>query len=638
MNFRKLSFHFIVGFIFSFLSIYYFAHINAINSEKVEIHTVELTATGEKGLANKGSEVWLYNINAEHWKISHDSGWEERDGVWVSYQNQPATLKIISNTAPILTFAKHPFSGYVEINSNNKSTLYNLYSSIQKFKDFRFNNHWNEINSFRLSMIFVAFSCLSFIISLYLNEKTYLISLFLIVNASVFIILIYSFYPGVYTNDSADQLAQAIANSYNDWHPPLMSYLWSILIDITGTDFSIYIAILVMMSVSMLIFSLLFNNAGYPIVSLLLPLTFLTPFIVNFIGVVWKDVLFASLILLSLSIIFAMEFSKNKFLTFFLAILAIILATISFGIRTNGIFVLAFTLLIIVSSCYKNIFSPFKIVSCSIIIFFISIFVNSQLKTIINSTSSFPIQYLQLFDLTGISVKSESELFPSYIKEKPKYAFKEISKTYLESFTTTGNANKLIFKENGSSAFLALTNNNSEISELQNAWLKAIINHPFEYFQHRLSVFSFFIFKGFYPYQNPLSDKERSELFSNFGVLSKIDEFQTVSRKTLQKLLLTPVKLLTDKNYMTGLIVIVANIFVFLLSFTLLFDKRLFRLVNYFSILSFVYIAPYIIVVPASDFRYLYWPCVSLTISLSIIILTLINKSFLTITSKRLKC
>ena len=52
-----------------------------------------------------------------------------------------------------------------------------------------------------------------------------------------------SYYPGVYTADSVDQLGQAINENFTPWHPPLMAWVWSKLIKITGYDDSMFFLI-----------------------------------------------------------------------------------------------------------------------------------------------------------------------------------------------------------------------------------------------------------------------------------------------------------------------------------------------------------------------------------------------------------
>src|SRR5438270_9612044 len=40
---------------------------------------------------------------------------------------------------------------------------------------------------------------------------------------------VYCYYPGNMSSDSLDQYTQGRTGMFNDWHPPVMSYLWSLM-------------------------------------------------------------------------------------------------------------------------------------------------------------------------------------------------------------------------------------------------------------------------------------------------------------------------------------------------------------------------------------------------------------------------
>ena len=43
-------------------------------------------------------------------------------------------------------------------------------------------------------------------------------------------------FPGRLVVDSTQQLSQALSHRYGDWHPPVMAFVWSLLIRITGSS------------------------------------------------------------------------------------------------------------------------------------------------------------------------------------------------------------------------------------------------------------------------------------------------------------------------------------------------------------------------------------------------------------------
>lgn len=82
-----------------------------------------ITATGERPPASSGSEVWFLGVYDENnrvgvpGQISADASWETRENAWVSYQQQPATLRWRGSALSPLTvrLTEHPWSGVAEI-------------------------------------------------------------------------------------------------------------------------------------------------------------------------------------------------------------------------------------------------------------------------------------------------------------------------------------------------------------------------------------------------------------------------------------------------------------------------------------------------------------------------------------------
>jgi len=96
--------------------------------------------------------------------------------------------------------------------------------------------------------------------------------------------------PGIYSPDSLDQLLQAQRGVYSDGHPPIMAGLWSLLLRVSGTAETLYWVHLGLLSSAFVMFALAFRRSELRrAVWLLLPAA-CNPAILNFIGVLWKDV------------------------------------------------------------------------------------------------------------------------------------------------------------------------------------------------------------------------------------------------------------------------------------------------------------------------------------------------------------
>ncbi|RPF42144.1 hypothetical protein EDD70_2887 [Hydrogenoanaerobacterium saccharovorans] len=100
---------------------------------------ISVTALGQAGKTHeeqKGTEVWINQIlvKGKTYDLSQvplTEGWEYREGVLLSYQNQPNTLKfqLPPGERTEISFISHPWSGEVVINNGIQEQKIDLYSS-----------------------------------------------------------------------------------------------------------------------------------------------------------------------------------------------------------------------------------------------------------------------------------------------------------------------------------------------------------------------------------------------------------------------------------------------------------------------------------------------------------------------------
>jgi hypothetical protein len=99
-----------------------------------------------------------------------------------------------------------------------------------------------------------------------------------------------AYFPGLYTFDSINQLAQARTGVYNDHFPPVMAGLWAALIGLTGSYASLFLAQLSVLAIALCLWGLLLIRARLWLGVVALIAFAWSPFLMNFSGTVWKDV------------------------------------------------------------------------------------------------------------------------------------------------------------------------------------------------------------------------------------------------------------------------------------------------------------------------------------------------------------
>jgi hypothetical protein len=157
--------------------------------------------------------------------------------------------------------------------------------------------------------------------------------LILFLTIIMYLTLVYIFYPGFYSYDSIYQLIQAKENAYIDSHPPIMAILWNFLMKFYSNPATLLFLQLGILFVAITYSALHKNNKGMRRrVGFILVIPFL-PFVINFSGVIWKDILMAYALLLAGVII--IQNTKISNVRLFGVFLLLLFATL---IRVNGIF------------------------------------------------------------------------------------------------------------------------------------------------------------------------------------------------------------------------------------------------------------------------------------------------------------
>lgn len=145
------------------------------------------------------------------------------------------------------------------------------------------------------------------------------------------------FWPGRVNVDIANQYLQATGKiPYSDWHPPVMSAVWRILIDITGDPGSLLLLQVGLLAAAAWGIGVLVHRSGAPRwVSLLGPTIMVTPWVVSQMTTLWKDTQMAVAILLAVVLIMITRFLPK---TWLLRLPALALLVYAVGVRKNAVF------------------------------------------------------------------------------------------------------------------------------------------------------------------------------------------------------------------------------------------------------------------------------------------------------------
>lgn len=398
-------------------------------------------------------------------------------------------------------------------------------------------------------------------------------------------------YPGQASVDSIVQLQDGLSRIYDSNQPPAMSF---ILANLTLPGTLVLNTLLFSLSVIRLLYLIPENYQRQRIVVIFL---FCFPIFLIYIGIVWKDVLFAHAALLGLLLLPGGKQLHWKTLALSAAVLAL-----GISVRQQGvIIVLVAVLYLLFASGVSTLhFQRWKAVALWIAIYIVcsggvKLVVDASGDTSNSSAFVGPFYQLALFDLGGIAYRKPDLSFPSLEKSAPNVAqghqpIRERILAALADYNPERQDYMLKSLEN--------TNIRFPIKALFNDWLSRILEYPRAYFYHRLDVLSWII--GCHdttkclPYHFGISSQPEemvTEIGIEPGISGRAQRLAGLGNSTL--FLFRPVIYLILSLAVVG--------------FLIKRDWHQHSLIIAIQIAGLTYAATYLLVGIACDFRYTYF-------------------------------
>jgi len=303
------------------------------------------------------------------------------------------------------------------------------------------------------------------------------------------ILTLYVFYPGYMSYDSANQLAQGRQSLFNDWNPPVMSWLWG-QIDwvVHGPVGMLALFNLLFWSGLGLWISLVTPGWSMPIKALAVLVIGLFPPIFMLLSTVWKDVGMAAALLFAASWL-ALADQKRSLRAMLVGLLGIWFAL---ALRHNVVFA-AFPLMIyaglILSSKIDlpvNWFKRYPIVLSGVLglgLLGILLWTTALAgRFLTRHSTTHALQQILVHDLVGISIRANEVLLPDYLTSPQPVTITELKKIYDTQFPVV-----CLYSGCGVSELRIKAYDTSDLNDQTiHVWIKAVLTHPKAYLFHRL--------------------------------------------------------------------------------------------------------------------------------------------------------
>jgi hypothetical protein len=303
-------------------------------------------------------------------------------------------------------------------------------------------------------------------------------------------------FPGEPTDDSNSQYAQAVARRFNDWHPPIMAWLWSVfrlLADGDGPMFSFHIACYWL---GFGLIAVALGQAGRPFAGWgILGVGAFPPFLMMNV-IILKDVGMAVTFLAAFAALFWYRI-QNRNIPW--AVVAISFVLLFYGtlVRTNAVFAVVPLLAYMINPGWLR--RPLRLLAFSVPVAMALVPLSDLFNhSVLNATRVGTIRSLEIFDITGVAFYSDDL---SVFRPGNSFTRQEVDDCYTsiewDTLSPWGKCRffwdrlavsqdlKGVEKLDPSAAMEAQPN-----PDLLAHWVASIIRHPFAYARHRLANFS----------------------------------------------------------------------------------------------------------------------------------------------------
>jgi hypothetical protein len=291
-----------------------------------------------------------------------------------------------------------------------------------------------------------------------------------------FALTLYIFYPGIMTFDARYVYRDIAKGFYGDWQSPVMTFVWSLIDPIAPGTASI---LLLMVTLYWLAFGLLAlavaRRAAW--LALLVPLLAFTPPAFVFVGIIWRDVLFAVSWLLAAALVFALS-NRDWKSRVPGQILALALLVFGFLIRPNA---LAAAPVLAAYILWPMRFS-FKRAAVLYIPVALGLFglMHVVYYDWLGAARQHALHSVLVFDLGGISHFAKDNSFPgTWTPDQSRLITETCYNPVAWDVYWTRQPCSFVMARLESEKIFGTT-------ELTDAWKSAIAHHPLAYLRHRV--------------------------------------------------------------------------------------------------------------------------------------------------------
>jgi hypothetical protein len=301
--------------------------------------------------------------------------------------------------------------------------------------------------------------------------------------AAGFALTLYVFYPGIMTFDALYIYKDMAKGTFGDWQSPVMIVLWSLVDPIAPGPGSLLLLTVALYWLAFAAVAITVARRSTAL-ALVLPLLALSPPGFVFVGIIWRDVLFAVGWLLAAALVFAVadRCSKRR-----IAMQIIAFALLAFGVllRPNALAAAP----ILAAYIFWPAHLPWKRAAILYVPAALTLFGLVQViyYGVLGAQRQHPLHSIMVFDLGGISHFAKDNVFPgSWSKDETALITDSCYKPLAWDIYWTQEPCEFVMEHLEREKIFPSP-------ALAEAWRRAIVSHPVAYLEHRATFMATFL-------------------------------------------------------------------------------------------------------------------------------------------------
>ena len=299
--------------------------------------------------------------------------------------------------------------------------------------------------------------------------------------AVLFAVNVAASYPGILTNDSVNQYAEAVSGRYTDWHPPVMAWLWSVLRHLAPGPAPLFVLHLAGYWAGWALLAHATRRSGRPGLAFVVALAGVFPTFLFLNASITKDVGMVAAWLPAIGLLYWFRAQHRRVPLIACVAVALLLA---YGtlVRSNAIFALGPLVLYAVAPAAW--LRDVRLAAAAVVIAVVALPVTQQANRVLfHPAERQAVNSLFLFDLAGIAVRERN---PALLAPRADIPSDELARCYTpywwDTLSPWGSCGGLVNRPDNDHPTVA--------DGLVKQWASTIAAHPVAYALHRLKHFN----------------------------------------------------------------------------------------------------------------------------------------------------